>query len=320
METVAFLLYSVALLNLALAGIVFARNPRAEVNRVFALTATAVSAWALTNAVFQATDSIGTATVSAQVSYISALLVASSLFHFSQIFPAHPDRPVRKLAGRVAWPLWIVAVGLCFTPFLPQLVIKAIELLPERRIVTDWGLYPIAAFIFATVLGAIRSLLHSMKVAHGKERMQARYVLAGMSVTATLGLICNLILPLANVYVLVWLGPASSLVFVASTVYSIVRERLFDIRIVIKRTLVYSLLLAGIAGGYSGIEFILKETLQQTSMGSGHSLITSIGGTMIVSLFVTPGRRWLEKKIDKLVFGDKRKKLPKRGISQRNVA
>ena len=83
---------------------------------------------------------------------------------------------------------------------------------------------------------------------------------------------------------------------------------IFDIRLVIKRTLVYSFLLAGIAGGYSAVEYVLKAALQQTASGSVHPLVSNIGGAVAVSLFASPVRRWLEKRVDKLIFGRRHKK------------
>lgn len=310
MPTVALFLYLVSLVNLALAGVVFWRRPQAEVNRVFALTAFSVATWTLTNGIFQATDSTEGATLAANVSYLAALTVAASLLHFSQIFPQHPNRlgsnvpfAHRRLTTNATWTLWLVTVLLGILPFIPHFVIQSVELEPARRIVTNPGLYPIFAGVALAVLGAIRFLLQSLSATSGKERMQTRYVLTGMAVTAIIGLICNLVLPLLGNYSLVWLGPASSLVFVSSTVYSIVKEHLFDIRLVIKRTLVYSLLLAGIAGGYSAVEYVLKEALQGTTSGSVHPLVSNIGGAVVVSLFASPVRHWLEKRVDRLIFG-----------------
>lgn len=307
MPAVAFLLYLVSFVNLALAGVVFMRRPKAEINRVFALTSFSVAVWTLTNGVFQATNSMVVATLSANLSYVSALVVAASLFHFSQVFPHHPNRTRRHMTVLATWSLWLVTALLGILPFIPHFVIQSIELEPARRIVTNSGLYPIFAGVALAVLGAIRFLLQSLAATAGKERMQTRYVLAGMAVTSIVGLVCNLVLPLLGNYSLVWLGPASSLVFVASTVYSIVKEHLFDIRLVIKRTLVYSLLLAGIAGGYSAVEYVLKEALQGTTLGSVHPLVSNIGGAIAVSLFASPVRRWLEKRVDLLIFARRHK-------------
>ncbi|MBV9468152.1 MAG: hypothetical protein JOZ57_02770 [Abitibacteriaceae bacterium] len=307
MESIATLLFIVSTVNLCLAGLVFWRRPQAEINRVFAVTASSVAAWTVTNALFQATESVAAATLWANISYVSALIVVASLFHFSQIYPAHGDHLHRRIAPHAAWGLWLVTIFCGIMPFLPHFVINHVELTPERRIITNPGFYLLALFIFATVLGAMRSLLRSLIVTHGKERMQARYVLTGMAVTAAFGLICNLVLPLLNNYSLVWLGPASSLVFVGCTVYSIIKERLFDIRIIIHRSLVYGLLLSIISGIYSAIEFGLTDLLQRSTTGNQHPLLANIGTAVLVSLCVQPVRKWLERQLDRMIFQRRRK-------------
>lgn len=304
---IAILLFFISAVNFALACLVFGRRPKAEINRVFAVTALSVAAWTLTSALFQATDSVAFATLWANISYVSALVVTASLFHFSQIYPQQGEnrkgsKAERQFSRRLAWGLWGVMALLCLTPFWPHLVINHVELMPERRILTNAGLYLIAAFIFATVLGAMHALLRSIVVTHGRERMQARYVLTGMAVTALCGLVCNLVLPLMGNYSLVWLGPASSIIFVGCAVYSIVKEHLFDIRIIIHRSLVYGLLLALIAGVYSAIEFGLTDILQRSSIGGGNPLLSHIGGAVIVSLGVNPVRKWLERELNKVIF------------------
>lgn len=102
-----------------------------------------------------------------------------------------------------------------------------------------------------------------------------------------------------------WLGPASSLFFVAFSVYAIIAEHLFDIRIIIKRTLLYSLLLAGIAAGYSGVEYLLTEALRYATSGSVYPWLTNIGGAVVVSFTVAPVRKWLEVRLNEMLFGRK---------------
>lgn len=301
MNSIAALLFFISVVNFVLAGLVFQRRPKAEINRVFAITALSVSAWTVTNALFQSTERVAAATLWANLSYVSALVVAASLFHFSQIYPQHGDQR-RVLTRRISWTLWAMAAVLCLTPFLPHFVINRVELIPERRILTNPGLYLIAAFIFATVLGAMRDLLRSLAVTQGRERMQARYVLTGMAVTAAFGLVCNLVLPLAGSYSLVWLGPASSIIFVGCAVYSIVKEKLFDIRIIIHRSVVYGLLLALTSGAYSAVEFGLTDVLQRSPAGDQHPLLSHIGGAIMVSICVNPVRKWLEKKVGRIIF------------------
>lgn len=309
METIALILFVVSAGNLALAWLVFRRSPKAQVNRVFAATALAVSVWTVTNALFQGTESVESATLWANVSYVSALVVAAALFHFSQIYPERIGRPRRMLPSWAAWGIWIAVVALSITPFIPHFVINHVELVPERRILTNAGLYPIAAFILVTVLAAMRSLVHSLALTHDRERMQARYALTGMTVTAAFGLVCNLILPLTGNYSLVWLGPGSSLIFVGCTVYSIIKEHLFDIRIIIHRSLFYGLLLAVIAAGYSVVESSLTDLLQHSQIGRELPILSQFGGAVAVSLFISPARKWLEKQLNRIIFRRRHRRL-----------
>jgi hypothetical protein len=301
------LLIAVTCTNLLLAALVFVRGRREEANRVFAVTAFSVALWTLTNAGFQMTDSPQIALLWAQVSYAAALGIAASFLHFAWVYPA--PSPLFPHAKRL---LWGVTFIVALMPFVPDLVIRAVELEGDRRILTNPGIYAFALFMFVVPASAFATFFHNYSGLHGVEKDQVHYVLLGSAVTAVCGLAFNLVLPLLGNYGWVWAGPASSLFLVGFTVYAIVTRQLFDIRLVIKRTLVYSLLLAAIAGGYSAVEYVLTETLRQTTQGTGHPLVTNIAGTVVVSLFVSPVRRWLEKKIDKLVFGRSRKKLPRR--------
>src|SRR5262249_39239710 len=133
-------------------------------------------------------------------------------------------------------------------------------------------------------------------------RQQALYVLCGSGLTALFGIIFNLGFPLFGDYRFVWLGPACTVFFVGGTVYSIVAHHLFDIRLVIKRTAVYSLLLAGISGGYSAVEYLLTELFNSVSHSPTSSLAANIAGAVIVSLCVSPARKWLERKIHRLLY------------------
>jgi hypothetical protein len=291
MDAVFLTLLVVTMANLALAGFVLWHRPGAPVNRIFTLTAVSTAGWTFTNALFQQTISPQVVTVAAQFSYLSAVVLGASFLHFSWVFPLP-----REVSRGTKQLLWSSALLIGLLPFVPGMVIRSVNLSSNRSIDTTPGVYLIALFMLGSSFWAFGTFLWHHRKQQRSAREQSRYVLAGSALTAIIGLVCNLLLPLLHNYSLVWLGPASSLFFVGFTVYAIVTQRLFDIRIVIKRTLVYTLLLAAIAGGYSA-----KESLQRTAEGNQHPFITSVGGTIIVSLLVSPVRRWLEKRIDHLI-------------------
>lgn len=115
-------------------------------------------------------------------------------------------------------------------------------------------------------------------------------------------MIFNLAFPLFGDYRFVWLGPSGSVVFVGATVYSIIAHHLFDIRLIIKRTVVYSILLAAISAGYSAVEYLLTELFAAQSQSGASALAAHIAGAVVVSLGVSPVRKWLERKIHRLLY------------------
>lgn len=288
----------IAVVNFVLAAIVFFNRPRQESNRVFSVTAFAVAVWSLTNGLFQNAGTVETATLWAQLSYAAGIITAASFLHFAWIYP----QPMR-LSRYAKVGLWLVALSVSLSPFVSGLVIRSVTLDGHRLIVTGSGVFIIAAFMFITTASAFLNFYRGYPLLHRIEREQLHYVLFGSIVTALCGLTFNLLLPLADNYDFVWIGPASSLVFVGSTVYAIITRRLLDVRIVIKRTLVYSLLLAGIAGSFSLLELLLTEIIKWFPLGEKYLPETNIAAAMLVSLLTSLSKGWLEKAANRLVFG-----------------
>ncbi len=77
----------------------------------------------------------------------------------------------------------------------------------------------------------------------GIERLQIKYCLLGMAFTSILGLTTNIFLPKAGISRFNWLGPSLTMIMVGFTAYSIVKHRLMDINIVLKKGTTYILLL-----------------------------------------------------------------------------
>lgn len=308
LSPIDWILYGVAFVNVLLALVVLRHAPRREENRVFAVTCLSVALWALTNAFFRVSASQGWALLWAQASYAAGLALGASFLHFSWIFPTRNPfiEPQRK------WVLWLVAMVITSVVLLPNVVIQEVNL-SERRILTASGIWLIAAFMLATSGLAFSRFWHSQARLHGGTQEQARYVLFGAALTAVFGLSFNLILPLLNNYQWVWAGPVCSLFFVGFTVYSIVAHQLFDIKILIRRTLVYSLLVALLALAFSGLELLLTHAADFV-LGEENTFIAHLLTALIVSLGIQPVRHALERWVHKLLFRKDRAKKQGRAI------
>lgn len=291
------ILVAVTLANAALSALVFLRSPKSLVNRLFALVALSAAGWVGTNALFQFTDSVAVAMMAAQASSASSLVMSASFLHFAWVYPLRtPGIRVRLYV------LWPTALLLALLSFVPGAVDRSVELAGTHRIITGPGFYFVALFLLLTTVAAFTIFVRHTMTLHGSLREQALYVLAGAGVTAIFGTIFNVAFPLFGDYHFVWLGPSFSVFFVGGTVYSIVAHRLFDIRLIIKRTVVSSLLLAGISGGYSATEYLLTELFRSASTQAASPLAAHIVGAVVVSLCVNPVRKWLERKIHRLLY------------------
>jgi len=101
-----------------------------------------------------------------------------------------------------------------------------------------FGIYLIVYLLLGFIF-----LIRSYKKALGNERLQIKYCLVGMFLTAGFGVGANLLLPMTGISRFNWLGPSLTVIYVGFATYSIVRHRLMDINIVLQKGTTYFLLM-----------------------------------------------------------------------------
>ena len=129
-------------------------------------------------------------------------------------------------------------------------------------------------------------------VPHGREveRRQLKWLLVGALATVALLAIA---LAVGNPG---WALALSSLALPAAVVVAILNGGLWDIDVVVSRSLVYSALLAGVVGVYVAVVVTLGDALGRTT---GAPLVA----TAIVALGVNPARAWLGNVANRFVYG-----------------
>jgi signal transduction histidine kinase len=104
--------------------------------------------------------------------------------------------------------------------------------------------YPFfSIYLVGYILMGFLFLIGTYKSSIGIERLQVKYCLLGMFFTSSLGLINNLFLPMAGISRFNWLGPFFTVIMLGFTAYSIIKLRLMDINIVLKKGTTYVLLM-----------------------------------------------------------------------------
>jgi two-component system, NarL family, sensor kinase len=107
-------------------------------------------------------------------------------------------------------------------------------------------------------------------------------------------------------------GPVLGLLVIAlipaAVTVAILRYQLLDIRLVVSRTLVYGVLTAAAAGVYVGLVALL-DVVVRSRVSLGSAIVASI----VVAFGFNPARVWLQRLIDRALYGDRRD--PVRAVS-----
>jgi two-component system NarL family sensor kinase len=162
--------------------------------------------------------------------------------------------------------------------------------LPLLELVFGGGLLA----LLAATLASLVALIGRFRRAGGQERQQLKWF-----AYATLVLAVSLALSFTpwNSY---WIGLAGVGLFTTGIAVAIVRHHLYDIDLLINRTLVYGLLTALVVGLYVATVGLLGVVLQQRA-----GLLASLVATGVVAVVFQPLRQRLQRAVNRLLYGDR---------------
>lgn len=297
------LLLLVGIFNLLVGVAVFSRNIRKPMNIAFFGLALGVAAWVLGIAAFLAVNDASAAIGWAKFYYVAPLIIVASSVAFADTFPSggrvHRRKLAAVLAGFVA-----IAIPLVFDTswFFGGLVYHewGKEIILNRTPYTLYSIY--LAIAFALTLYPIYKKTFTEK---GLYRLQAGIFFDGYLLSCVLGVFFNLLLPGFGNYQLIWVGPIASSFYVGATAYGIIKHRLFDIRIVVARSVGYVLATLAIGIAYGGVAFTLIGNLFGDTDGASNAERFAFAATAIV-LAVTfrPLKLFFDRITNKLFYQD----------------
>ncbi len=208
-------------------------------------------------------------------------IVFSSFFIllFSYFFPTPVGKVNRPLIGALVLETVVLAGITQFTG-----LIDAQEILTNGKEETIFGpLYILfAAHFLVYMAGSVALLLYKRKKFTGTKKLQIYYVLLGVVLSHVFGFVTNIYLPFAlNDYSLQSLGPIALVLFNVCIFYTIVRYRFMDIRIVVRKVLVY-----GIQTVFAYGVFYFITGLLSYAFGGIYSVQSYAIGVLIALWFV----------------------------------
>jgi signal transduction histidine kinase len=284
-------------LNLLVGGFIFFKNPRRHTNVAFGILSLVIASWIASLFILLNAHTYNMALIWGRLAFTTGMWAPSALLHFVLSFP---NRKISFKKLIVIYGVGFLALLLTLTPW----VIKDVKMEP-------WGLLPVTGpayfsiiLYFAMFLGiAIFLIIKRIRLSHGLERLQLIYIALGFFVGIAHDLITNMILPLLGFKDIYIIGPWNSVELELIFGYAILRYRLLDISVFIKRTSLYLLLVIFITGVYSFIIMLPQKFIFPA--GGSNSLILMILSALIISLTIQPLRSWLDKITDKIFFQTK---------------
>jgi signal transduction histidine kinase len=294
-------LSATVLANLFLGAVVIARNQRSRQARAFLILALAVVAWSIAN---YTADHLPTQTatdLATRLTFVLGAWISLSILFFSRFFPREKSMPRRESL------LFILAYIATAIFSASPLVTASVTRNPSGAALTPGPLYfgflvMFLAFIAAAFFNFYRKYASLTQL----ERAQVKLISLGIAVSSFIGLILNVVLPLmVGSWASSHFGPVITVFFVGTIAYTIIRHRFMDIRLVVARSVAYTLLLLTLGLLYGFAAFVLGSFLFHDSQISLAQEAYNVTLAVVLAFTFQPLRRFFERITNNIFYRDR---------------
>jgi two-component system NtrC family sensor kinase len=288
-------------LNLCLIGICLVRNPGSRVNRVFAYFVAAMALWNFGVFMLRGAREAAAASFWETIIHVGVCLAPAVYYHFVLIFLDETHRHRQRLAVGYAVALFFSAANLGVIPGF----IGGVRL-------TAWGWAPAAGPLYQIFfvyfhLVFVAGLVHLVRAYRRADtafrRNRALLVLVGTSVIVAGAFVDILRFTLAGIVPaaerLYPMGIPANMLSAAMFAIAIVRYRMFDVSLVVKKSVIYGGVGAGVTAFFLGAAWGLERAF---ALGDLTSIGVAIPLGFAVGLLLTPLGRPVEDWIESAIF------------------
>ncbi len=234
-----------------------------------------------------------------KMSFVTTSCIPSSFLFFSMIFPKEKHVPISLKIFAIYLPTAFFGIL-----SLTSLILKDVSS-------NNWGfqtiygpLHPLfSIYLIGYIIIGLFFLLRTYQYSTGINRLQIKYCFLGMLFTSIFALTTNLIIPILGTSRYSSLGPSFTMIMVGFTTYSIIKHRLMDINIVLKKGTTYILLLL-LLFIPSFILILLGQKLFYEKINYLFTMMMVLVLFLVAILFhrIKPGT---ERAVDQLLFKDR---------------
>jgi len=279
--------------------LVYFKNRKSIVNISYGLFVIFMALWSLGLAMFYISSEIDKIFFWAKFLYVAGSFIAAFFFYFSLVFPLGKISISRFKQFFIFVPNIILFILFFFSDFILQGVIIQAE---TRGFVYGPGhiLFDLQfdTFFIWGLLNLVRKYKRSTDIV----RAQLKYVILGTSLGLAVAGTTNVILPWFNNFRFLWVGAEAAFIWIVFNSYAILKYRLMDIRMVVKRSTVFSGIVIAITAAYVLAAFLLSRVFFKDVDTFRNQVIVGL----IVAFFIAIGFRplydWLKRITDTFLF------------------
>ena len=287
----------IGIINIIIGLVVLSRNPKSLMRMIFFAFCVSVSFWNIFIGLMSLGFSAEAMSFCFKASGWAGSFIPFLILIFSAIFP----REKMKFSLPLILILAIPALILVAFSWSDLLLINTI-VGPKAISMTlgGWALPYVAYFViyFAwTLYNLFYNVRHADSII---ERQQCKYFLIGLFLTSVIGILCNLVLVYLYKGNFVYFGPLGTVFLVGFTAYSILKYRLMDINLVIKKTTAYSFITSGITFSY--VLLVLAFEYVSRAVFGYYSFWSAVFASLVIAVTFSPMRAYLQSLTDRLFF------------------
>lgn len=309
MPPVNALLYALcSALLLGMAALILLRDPRSRLHRAFACTGLFLLAWVATLFLFTKAADPTKVLLLGRLNFAAVPPAVYSGYLFVRAVAGLPPQGRGKaFAGAGTAALLALVSGLTPAVDRAELPAGTQAAAGAARHVTVYGplfpLYALYAFGYLAASVSLALRVRAWRRTPQAARDQLLLVGGGVLATGAVSLVTNALLPFSfGDFRFIDAGPLSTLLFLLAVAYATLRHHLFDLKLFVRKTVVYGLLLSFVLAAYSATLVLVSDRIAGQSRGA----VTRFG-VLVIAFSFDPVRRFLENRVDRLLFRRERR-------------
>ncbi|MBU0672562.1 MAG: hypothetical protein KJ732_06015 [Candidatus Margulisbacteria bacterium] len=276
-----------------LAIFVFSKGKEKAVNRTLALFSLTLAVWTLAQSIGEMAEAKAVVLIWTRINVGAAVLLPVLYLHF--ILSLLELKDGKKKILQIAYGLDLIFLVLVFTPWFVKDVapVAGFKYYPQAGIV-----YPFfAIYLFSCFLYSLVQLVLALRQAGGENYRRLLYVFVASVVgffggATTFFPVFNIAFPVISHFALP--------IYVAITVYAIVRHKLLDITILVREGLIYSCLTILFAGFY--VLVVLIANYLVSYFVHLNPLVTMFMVVFVSVIIFQPVRNRVQRMVDRVFF------------------